>query len=49
LIKVKPFEVALRGQRMLWVLAAFHAVILIVLNHNLFRPGLVRGSLEFSI
>ena len=28
-----------------WVLLAFHALILIILNHNLIRPDLIRGSL----
>jgi hypothetical protein len=30
-------------------LAAFHALILIVLNHNLFRPDLIRGSLGLNL
>jgi hypothetical protein len=29
------------------VLLAFHALILIILNHNLIRPDLIRGSLGF--
>ncbi len=33
---------------MLWVWAAFHALILIFLNRNLFRPDLIRGSLELA-
>jgi len=28
-----------------WVLLAFHALILIILNHNLIRPDLIRVSL----
>ena len=30
---------------MQWALPTFHALILIVLDHNLFRPDLIRGSL----
>ncbi len=46
--KAGPMSVAIASPESAyfwWVLLAFHALILIILNHNLIRPDLIRGSL----